>query len=230
MPVVQRLPAPPSNDPNATTAIEFSDRLREASWGAHQGAESSPAMKGLFDGSLPVKRYALLVLQYRAIYTELEAATAGLANDPALKVFVFPELTRLAALDADLAALIGEDDGPELSVLPATEAYLARLRAVRAEWPAGVVAHQYVRSMGDLSGGQMIGRVVRRVFDLDADSGAGTAFYRFDDIEDAAAWKDAYRALLNGAPWDPEEQDRFIAEVLEAYRLNTALLAELPAD
>lgn len=39
--------------------------------------------------------------------------------------------------------------------LPATVEYLARLRAVAFDRPAGLVAHHHLRYLGDLSGGQI---------------------------------------------------------------------------
>ncbi|MCP9947801.1 biliverdin-producing heme oxygenase [Actinomadura madurae] len=50
-------------------------------------------------------------------------------------------------------------------------------------------------------------------------------FYRFPGKP--KAYKERYRALLDAAPWDAAEQDRVIAEVKAAYRLNAAVTAEL---
>ncbi|MCP9977044.1 biliverdin-producing heme oxygenase [Actinomadura madurae] len=53
----------------------------------------------------------------------------------------------------------------------------------------------------------------------------GVRFYRFPGKP--KAYKERYRALLDAAPWDAAEQDRVIAEVKAAYRLNAAVTAEL---
>jgi heme oxygenase len=90
-------------------------------------------------------------------------------------------------------------------------------------WPAGFVAHHYTRYLGDLSGGQLMRRALRREYGLD---GPGTRFYEFPGV-DPRTFKQHYRHLLDTAPWDAVEQDRFLDEVSLAYRLNTAILDDL---
>jgi heme oxygenase len=75
--------------------------------------------------------------------------------------------------------------------------------------------------MGDLSGGQLIGRALARHHpDVDL------RFYDFGDL-DVTATKDAYRAALDAAPWDTAERDSVIDEVHAAYELNTRLFVDL---
>ncbi len=112
-----------------------------------------------------------------------------------------------------------------ISVDNATRQYVERLREACFAWPGGYVAHQYTRYLGDLSGGQIIGRIASRTYGLTAEAGA--SFYNFGEIEKLKVFKDGYRTLLDDAPWDADEQRRVIDEVLLAYRLNTQLLAEL---
>ena len=110
--------------------------------------------------------------------------------------------------------------------LPATTAYVRRLNEVAAEWPGGFVAHHYTRYLGDLSGGELTGRVLAEQFGFDTN---GILFYIFDQVADPSAFKDTYRAQLDAAPWSPEEQERVIAEVELAYSLNNGLLEGLDA-
>ena len=55
----------------------------------------------------------------------------------------------------------------------------------------------------------------------------GIGFYIFDDIADPRAFKDVYRAQLDAAPWDADEQERVIDEVLRAYQFNTDVFIDL---
>ena len=82
-----------------------------------------------------------------------------------------------------------------------------------------------MRYLGDLSGGQMLRGTIEQVYGIDASS--GTAFYDFSRIPDLTAFKEAYRARLDAAPWDDEERARIIDEVLAGYRWNTEVLVEL---
>lgn len=56
-----------------------------------------------------------------------------------------------------------------------------------------LLAHSYVRYLGDLSGGQIISERVRRVYDLKKDGG-GTAFYNFPTAGQHAKVVDETRA------------------------------------
>lgn len=87
------------------------------------------------------------------------------------------------------------------------------------------MAHHYTRYLGDLSGGQAIGRVLDRAFDLQGD---GLSFYQFPMR--AKPYKDAYRARLDGLGLDLDDIDRVVDEVKVAFALNQALFDELTAN
>ena len=93
-----------------------------------------------------------------------------------------------------------------------------------ATWGGLFVAHHYTRYLGDLSGGQAIGRILDRAFGLD---GAGVAFYDFPAIPKPKPYKDAYRAALDSIAPTAEEQTRIVEEVKVAFGLNQALFEEL---
>jgi len=205
--------------------LTLSELMRDATAAVHAEAENSPFVADLVNGTLPRAEFARLVRQLHAVYAELEAATAGSA-DPALVPFLAPELARSAALTADLEYLVGPDWADEIPTVPATDAYGARIREV-ADWSGGLLAHHYVRYMGDLSGGQILGRVVARVYELP--DGFGTAAYRFEDIDSPKRFKDDYRVALDELAWDAEERDRVAAEAVVAFDCNTAIFRELEA-
>jgi heme oxygenase (biliverdin-producing, ferredoxin) len=202
----------------------FSEAVKAASWEVHEHAEHSRFMQDLMAGRLDRAAYGRLVVQQYFAYRDLEAASRHMAHDPVGSRFVFPELYRLDALESDLEALIGRGWRAGIEPTPATVAYCERLRAVGATDPGAYVAHHYVRYMGDLSGGQVIRRVVERTYGI-VDH-AGTSFYVFDGV-DPKAFKEQYRLRLDATPWSEPEKTRIIDEVLLAYRLNTEVLAEL---
>lgn len=206
------------------TGRGFAARIRTETRTAHQEAERAPFVQDLLGGRLPVDDYVRLVVQHHALYSVLEALVAGSA-DPVVARFAAPELERLPAIVADLEFLAGPDWGARFPVLAATEAYGAHLREVAAAWPGGLVAHHYVRYLGDLSGGQLIGRVLQRVYRFEDQR--GTAFYRFPGIASPKAFKARYRAQLDALGWVEPDRRRFVDEVNEAYRLNTDVFYEL---
>lgn len=208
-------------------AVTFSETLKAASWNAHEHAEHSQYMQDLLAGRLDRRRYADLVAQNYFAYRVLEEASTAMADDPIGGQFAFAELTRMPALEADLADLLGPDWSDQIVPTSATTSYCDRLASTCFDWAGGFVAHQYVRYMGDLSGGQVIRRIVERTYELSPHQ--GTRFYVFDQIEDLKAFKERYREQLDATPWDAEEQERIVEEILLAYRLNTDVLDSLGA-
>lgn len=207
--------------------VPFSTALRERSRSAHSGSEHAGFMADLMRGEGTRDDYVALVAQHWFVYEALERAAATFAGDPIAAPFITEKLTRLPALEADLTYLIGDDWRERIAPVPTTERYVARIDEVAAQgWAGGFVAHHYTRYLGDLSGGQFIGKLMARQFDLGTN---GIGFYVFDEIADPAAFKDVYREQLDAAPWDAMEAERVIDEVLHAYQLNTDLFVDLAA-
>jgi len=217
--------APAATD-HAAEVIPFSRLVRERSSGSHRESEGAGFMHGLLKGEATRDDYVALVSQHWAIYEALEGAEPAMREVPLVAPFLSPALTRLPALETDLAYLIGDDWRERLVLMPATIDYAARIREVAATWPAGYIAHHYTRYLGDLSGGLHIGRVIGRQFGFETN---GIGFYLFDQIADPAAFKDAYRAQLDSAPWSADEQQRVVDEVLRAYDFNTRIFEQLSA-
>jgi heme oxygenase len=209
----------------AEASATFSQAIRSASWALHQSAEGSHFMRDLMEGTIDREVYARYVAQLYQVYAVLEQAADTMRDDPIAGPFMREELRRIPALEADLRYFYGDDWAAELVPTEGTRTYCDRLREVGSGWPGGLVAHHYTRYMGDLSGGQMIGRAVERTYELHDHLGA--RFYMFDEITDLNEFKNGYRARLDEAPWDADERQRIIDEVLLAYRLNTQLLAAL---
>jgi heme oxygenase len=206
--------------------IPFSTALRERASAAHSHSEHAGFMADLVRGDGTREDYIALVAQHWYIYAALESAADAMRHDPVASVFITDRLTRLPALEADLEFLVGPDWRDRVTPLPTTRRYVARIEKVGRTWPGGFVAHHYTRYLGDLSGGQFIGRLMARRFGFETN---GIGFYVFDDIADPKAFKDVYREQLDAAPWDDAEQQRVIDEVLLAYRFNTELFEDLAA-
>ena len=207
----------------------FSRTLREATAGSHSLAEGSRYLDALLGGRLTATQYAVMVAQHWFIYEELESVGDDMAGDSVAGGFIDRSLRRTPSLEADLVVLLGGDWRSRVSALPATGEYVDRLRSVgRDGSSARFVAHHYTRYMGDLSGGQFIGRGLRDVFGFGDDR--ATTFYTFEAIDDLVAYKDAYRERLDSADWSADQRTAMVDETLEAYRLNTAVFADLARE
>lgn len=214
----------------------FAARLREGTRADHEAAEASGFVAALLDGRLGVAAYADLLSQTHLVYEVLEECARSYDGHPEVAPFLDPALERVPSLEADLAHLLGPSWRERREPVAATQRYRDRLREVSATWPAGLVAHHYLRYLGDLSGGQVMGRLLSRTYELGSSSpGApagdetGVSFYTFTGIAKPKPYKDAYRAALDAAPWDADEQERVVEEVRVAFRLNADLFADLGA-
>lgn len=208
-------------DAGPTPAL--STAMREGSRAEHEDAEGSTFMSELLEGRISEQGYAAYLRRLRCVYAAMETALRARTDDPLVAAVHDPALERLAAIDADLDHWApGAPHDLAADESPAAAAYVSRLQG--AEWGGDLVAHHYTRYLGDLSGGQAIGRVLDRAFDLD---GAGTAFYAFPEIPKPKPYKDAYRARLDGLGLDAAGVARVVDEVKVAFRLNQALFTEL---
>ena len=201
----------------------FAARLRSATRDEHEAAEGAPFVGALMGGVLSVDAYADLLTQLVCVYSVLEENLAAVTSDAFAARFVDERLFRTGPLRADLAAL-GRTGVNALEVLPATKRYCHRLRHITATSPATYVAHHYTRYLGDLSGGQAIGRAVRRNYPA---AGTATSFFRFVDIASPKRFKDEYRQRLDETPWSEQRRSDIADEARRAFRYNHDMLVEL---
>lgn len=210
-----------------TTAEGFAAQVKVATDPAHRDAEGSEFMSQLLDGRLPAEAYIALLAQSWFIYRDLEAGGRALADNPLAAPFLHDGLLRETALEQDLEFHLGADWQSKITPLPATERYTARLREIAPGWPAGFVAHHYLRYLGDLSGGQIIRRIMERTYGYETD---GVRFYIFDEIAKPKVFKDQYRAAMDALDLTDEEKQQFIDEVSAAFAFNKDLFKELDGE
>ena len=201
-------------------------QLRKATQPLHTIAERSGVMHRLLQGRFDAALYCRLHRNLHALYEALEHALDRHANLPSVGPVRFPELYRTAALREDLRHLHGED-WTRLLIAPAMQAYVARIQQVSDSHPSLLVAHAYVRYMGDMSGGQILRDVVRRALDLS--SGAGTMFYAFAPHVSVAAMKEQFRLAMDMLPLGEADVQAVVAEANKAFGLHVRLFEELNA-
>jgi heme oxygenase len=189
----------------------------------HRAAENSGVMARILAGDATRASYVALIANLQAIYRSLERALARHAAHPAVSPIRLPGLERAAALRRDLDALAGQDG--EAPLVPATADYVARIDELDARWPAGLVAHAYVRYLGDLSGGRVLRDIVRRALGLSGTD--GLAFYDFGPGFDAVAARTAYRGALDALPLAAGEADLVVDEAVDAFRRHIRMFDEL---
>jgi heme oxygenase len=197
--------------------------LRDATLDIHRQAEEEPFIADLMAGKRTPADFARLTGQLRPIYGALEPAVTAMRESGRLLDLLDPRLDRVAALDHDLGALANGDAAVLTRPLGSTAAYVARLHEI-AESPPRLLAHHYVRYLGDLSGGQIIATLMRRHYGIADD---GLTFYAFEGLPSKGGFKTTYRRHLDEVLADPD----FYAEVLDearfAYDANRRVFAQL---
>lgn len=152
--------------------------LRDLTWEHHQNAERQEFVKELLSGSISNERYAQYLYNQYPAYDLLEAiaTTHGIFDD-------IPSVRRAPAILEDFKELwTDKDTTPNLC--PVVEEYVQHLKPIIQD-KNKIMAHVYVRHMGDLSGGQIIAKRV---------PGEGR-FYKFD--EDIETIKEKIRSQLD---------------------------------
>jgi heme oxygenase len=190
----------------------------------HAIVERTGIMRRLLRGELPLERYRALLRNLYDIYLTLEAALVKHAQHPSLERVVIPALFRSTALAADLDQLDG-GDWRDLLAEPATVRYVARLEQIEQEDPALLVAHAYVRYLGDLNGGQILKGVVAPM--LPAPSGAALSFYEFGSPDDVRDYRRTFSDGLRKTPLADDVIQRIVLEAHLAFDFHRELFEEL---
>jgi heme oxygenase len=140
--------------------------LKDLTHDAHKNAERQEFVKILFSGKINPKLYATFLKNQHPCYEILEVCAM-----PHLLLHGLPDIRRAPAILSDFRELWSEADG-EAKILPTTNRYIEYILSIKDQ-PERLMAHIYVRHMGDLAGGQMIAKKV---------PGAGR-LYQFENPE-----------------------------------------------
>lgn len=175
------------------------DNLKELTAEEHRNAERQGFVKKIFKGELTDDEYATYLYNQHKIYDILEmtAMMHGLFNDT-------PQLRRAPLILQDFDELWTHKDRAPTEC-PVVKKYLKHMFDIKEDREK-VMAHVYVRHMGDLSGGQMIAKRV---------PGEGR-MYKFE--ADHNELKEKIRKKLN---------DNMAAEAKVCFEFATQLFKEL---
>ncbi|HRW36173.1 MAG: biliverdin-producing heme oxygenase [Acidimicrobiales bacterium] len=205
-------------------APSLSALVRSRTTTDHRSAERSGFPSALVRGEVALEGYVDLLAQHRYAYEVLEEVRDRHLSDPDVGPFLDARLLRSQALADDLVDLAGPTWSVAHPPSAATVAYVEAIAATAVD-PVAHLAHHYTRYLGDLSGGQFIGRVAASTYGL-GDGRAGR-FATFAGIDDPAAYRDEYRARLDALDWPVDRQEALVAAVHEAYRHNEAVFDDL---
>ena len=176
------------------------NNLKELTWEHHKNAERQEFVKELMSGKITNERYATLLFNLHPQYNILETFA---------RLYDLLDTRRAPAIHADYHELWNESEGAYTpTALPVVKEYMDHIVSIGQD-PEKLMAHIYVRHMGDLSGGQMISKKV---------PGAGT-MYQFED--DVNVLKDKIRVRLD---------DSMAEEAKIAFDFATKLFQQMKED
>lgn len=195
--------------------LPLTKRLYEETKSAHAQIESMPFILNLRDQKLSQNEYTQYLADLKHVYAALEDGLRKNLEIPAIKALYDDKLSRTKMLDADLKSFQAEGAIPT----DASQDYARHLEALSGQTPLLLLAHAYLRYMGDLSGGRMMKKSVEQLF-----PGDHTAFYNFDELLGEKAlgakfveYKNAWKGRLDGFHFSAEEQSALIEEAQKGF-------------
>ncbi|TAF51481.1 MAG: heme oxygenase [Oscillatoriales cyanobacterium] len=210
---------------------QLATRLREGTGKSHTIAENTAYMKCFLKGIMAREPFRKLMANLYLVYGTLEDQIRQHLDCPAVKGLYFPEIERQANLAKDLEFYYGDQWQTEIEPTEAGQQYVARIQAAADIDPALLVAHAYVRYMGDLSGGQALKMITRKALNLPPDRGTG--LHEFASLPTPEAQRDfkmSYRDALNALPVTEEQITAIVEEANLAFALNRDVMHSLEED
>ncbi|XP_076584987.1 heme oxygenase-like [Chaetodon auriga] len=209
-----------------TTDWDLSEQIKKVTKDSHVRAENTELMLSFQRGQVTLQQYKLLLCSLYEIYQALEEELERNCNHPGVAPIYFPaELARLEAIEKDLEYFYGQDWREKIAVPAATKRYSHRLRQIGRENPEFLVAHAYTRYLGDLSGGQVLGRIAQKSMGLK--SKEGLAFFAFPGVSSPNLFKQLYRSRMNSVELTEEERNGVLEEAVRAFELNIQVFDDL---
>ncbi|XP_015247404.1 PREDICTED: heme oxygenase-like [Cyprinodon variegatus] len=202
-----------------TDKRDLSEQIKEVTKESHVRAENTELMLSFQKGQVTLPQFKLLLCSLYEIYQALEEQLDMNSNHPAVAPIYFPaELARLKSIEKDLEYFNGPDWRQKIVVPAATQRYCHRLRQIGTENPEFLVAHAYTRYLGDLSGGQVLGRIAQKSMGLK--SSEGLSFFAFPGVSSPNLFKQLYRSRMNSVELTAEERNGVLEEAVRAFELN----------
>ncbi|MEQ2279557.1 hypothetical protein AMECASPLE_010741 [Ameca splendens] len=213
-------------DDSGEAGRDLSEQIKAATKENHIRAENTELMLSYQKGQITLPQYKVLLCSLYEIYKTLEEELDRNSSHPAVAPIYFPqELSRLESLERDLEYFFGQDWKKRVIVPAATHRYEQRLRKIGKDNPELLVAHAYTRYLGDLSGGQVLGKITQKSLGLS--SKEGLSFFSFPGVSSPNRFKQLYRSRMNSVELTEEEKAVVLEEAVAAFELNIQVFDDL---
>jgi heme oxygenase len=187
------------------TGVLGLDEVKAATWNLHMRAERGGIIADILTGIASREGVALLLRNLLPVYQVLDTSRLCL-----------PALARSAAIEADLRVLSPDGEPP---LLPEGRDYADRARLAVQRDGGELIAHAYVRYLGDLNGGRIM---QRRLVACLGDTAKALITHAYPTLPDPGDFARTYRAQLDQEVRDGT-QDLVVREAIATFELNIAL-------
>jgi heme oxygenase len=204
---------------DSTAPVSVVTALYTSTKSLHTDAERSGIIRDMLRGDVSRAGYVLLQRNLLPAYRALEAGLDSHRDTPALAALAKYQLDRASAMESDLNVMC-DGDFSAVPMLPAGEAYMKRIEEAAKGDGELLIAHAYTRYLGDLSGGQILKRLLANKPGLTPEE---LSFYDFPAYADLAVLKSDYRKALDEAGKLASNPQAIIDEGSVAFQLNTDL-------
>lgn len=198
----------------------LSAALHDRTKALHTEAERSGVMAALLRGQASRAAYLRLLVSLHAIYEALERGLETQSTHPVLAPMHEPAFARLAALEQDLRSVLGDDWAARTEVPALARDYASHLDELARERPVLLLAHAWLRYLGDLNGGQVLARLMRHSPAL---AEMPAHFYEFPALPEPRAAAAAWKTRLDALGLDAAMHEALVAEASEGFRKHIAL-------
>ncbi|XP_024145839.1 heme oxygenase [Oryzias melastigma] len=205
---------------------DLSEQIKKVTKESHVRAESTELMLSFQRGKVTLPQYKLLLCSLYEIYKALEEEMDRNSSHAGVAPIYFPsELARLEFIEKDLEFFYGTNWREKIVVPAATERYCHRLRQIGKENPEFLVAHAYTRYLGDLSGGQVLGRIAQKSMGLKTSE--GLSFFTFPGVSSPNLFKQLYRSRMNSVELTEEQRNGVLEEAVRAFEFNIQVFDDI---
>ena len=192
----------------------------------HVEAERTGIIRDLLRGDASREGYIMLMRNLLPAYQAMEQGLERHRESPRLGALAEYKLDRAPAIEADLVALCGGGWQHDIPLLAEAKLYADRISKAAEADGARLIAHAYTRYLGDLSGGQILQRLLARSLQLRPSE---LTFYDFPRFSDLEALKANYRKALDQAGARTADPASLVEEGAIAFSLNIDLSCAVQA-
>lgn len=216
-----------TNDVMVKSPDGLADRFKTRTWDLHQEAETTGFINQILRGTAALPHYISFLQNLKPVYDAMESSRDWLSSFPQMAPYMGEGIARAQTLSHDIEHLMARSTQPSCpAIFASTQNYCAHIQSALSDNHPAMLAHIYVRYLGDLNGGLVLQRLLAKHLDLPAEC---LTFYSFPKIDDLQSFKSDFREVLNSLSLNADDEASAIEAARDAFRFNIAL-SNLLAD